>query len=225
MIHGRIGRLKAAGRYCGSVESVHRGFRTLGDPDGDGLGGDDQGVIDQRAFGGAEPAEDVVGGVDRPSIADPDAEPGVVVGPEVGGDVAEAFLAPVATALADPELAQREVQVVAEDQEVGRLELVEAEGRGHAPAAEVHEGLGLQEQDAPVVDLDLGELPLELPRELRPRAARGEPVDGLEADVVAGPVVLAARVAEPHDQFEHPSGRPTRADRAAVTPLSPCARA
>ena len=43
-----------------SIESIHRGVGALGDPDGDGLGGDDQGILDDRSFGGSEPASNTL---------------------------------------------------------------------------------------------------------------------------------------------------------------------
>ena len=89
----------------------------------------------------------------------PIAEPGVLVGAQVGGDVPEALLAAVGAAAADPELPHGQVQVVADDQHVGRFELVEPQGLADRPAAEVHERLGLEEQDPVELDLGLGEQP------------------------------------------------------------------
>src|SRR5258708_1430946 len=91
------------------VEPVHGGVESLGDPDGDGLRGEDQGVVDGGAFGAAEPGQDEVGGVGLAAVADPDAEPGEGVGAELGGDVPQPFLPAVGAAAADPQLPQGEV--------------------------------------------------------------------------------------------------------------------
>src|SRR5262245_17785305 len=77
------------------IEPIHGGLDALGDPHGDGLGGEDQGIVDDGSFGASEPAQDVVGGVDVVAVADPDAEAGELVGPEVAGNVAQAFLTAV----------------------------------------------------------------------------------------------------------------------------------
>ena len=104
-----------------------------------------------------------------PAVADADPEAGELVGAEVGRDVAQPFLAAVGPARPEPELAQRQAEVIADDQEVGRLELVEPHRLADGAAAEIHERLGLQKQDAPVVDLDLGDQAVELAGERRPR--------------------------------------------------------
>ena len=47
-------------------------------------------------------------------------------------------------------------------QDIRNVELIEQHGLANAPAAEVHEGLGLQQQDAAKVDLSLGEQAVKL---------------------------------------------------------------
>ena len=47
-------------------------------------------------------------------------------------------------------------------QDILGFQLVEPDDLADRPTAQVHEGLGLQQQDAAVVDLDLGELAFEL---------------------------------------------------------------
>ena len=75
------------------------------------------------------------------------------------------FWPPSEPPLPDSELAQGQVQIIADDQQVGQLELVEPQGLADGPAAEVHERLGLQEQDAAEVDLGLGDQAVELAAE------------------------------------------------------------
>ena len=58
------------------------------------------------------------------------------------------FLAAVGPARPEPQLAQGQAQVVADDQEVGERQLVEPHRLADRAAAQVHERLGLQEQDA-----------------------------------------------------------------------------
>src|SRR5207248_3114141 len=71
-----------------------------------------------------------------------------------------------------------------------------------------------QEQNAPVIDLGLGELPLEPPREIGAGAASGQEIDDLEADVVPRSLVFRPGVAQAHHQFPHGSA-PSR-PRSAV---------
>ena len=73
------------------IKSVHGGIDSLGDPDGDGLRGQDQSVVDGVSFRASEPAQDIVGGVDVLVVADADPEPGKLVGAQMGRDVAQPF--------------------------------------------------------------------------------------------------------------------------------------
>src|SRR5207253_2820386 len=99
-----------------------------------------------------------VGCVELSLVADADSEPGKRFGAKVGGNIAESFLTAVGAAGPDPDLSHGEAQVVAHGQDVLRLELVEPSRLTDRPTAQVHEGFRLQQQDAAIIDLDLGHL-------------------------------------------------------------------
>ena len=169
------------------------------------------GVVDLGPFRALESAQDVIGGLPFGSPADADPEPGVLVGPEMGGDVAQPLLASIRASPPDPDLADGEVQVVAHHKDVGRVQLVEPDGLADGPAAQVHERVGLEHQDPAIVDLDLGEQPLELAGDRRRAPGGDEPIHQVEADVVPGSVVFGAGIPQPHHEFQ---GRQRRRSRS-----------
>ena len=140
---------------------------------------------------------------------------GKLVGPEVGRDVAQALLTAVGSSRPEPQLAHRQAEIVAHDQQVGQGQLVEPHRLTDRAATEVHERLGLQEQDAPKVDLGLGELTLELagrtPLPMPPRARRSTSSKPMLCRV---PWYLTARVAQADHQFH-------RRQRRGSRPVSP----
>ncbi len=75
---------------------------------------------------------------------------------------------------------------------------------------------GLQKQDAPVVDLDLGLQALELAGERRLTAAQRQAIEQLEADIMPCSLVLAARVAQAGNQFDRRQNRGPRQSALAV---------
>ena len=128
----------------------------------------------------------------------PDA--GELVCAQVGDDIFQAVVAPGAAAGADAELAQGQGHVVGDDQHSLRRDLVEAAGQLDRLAAQVHIGLGLEHQHPLALDGDLaGEGPVAELAEPRPLPA-GEPVSGHKADVVAGVLIVLARIAQAHQQ-------------------------
>ena len=65
--------------------------------------------------------------VARRRLADPDPQPGVVVGAELLLDVPQPVLPAVAALRPNPQLAERQVEVVADDQQLLERQLVEVE--------------------------------------------------------------------------------------------------
>ena len=71
-----------------------------------------------------EPGKHEVGGVELFSVANADPESGKLVGAQVVDDVAQAFLSAVGSPWPQTQLAQRQAEIVADDQQVGQIELV-----------------------------------------------------------------------------------------------------
>ena len=207
-------RLLFTGRW--SIESVHGGIDPLSDPDGDRLRCQDQSVIDGVSFGAAEPAQDVVGGIDAFVLADSDPEAWELVGPQLSRDVAQTFLTAVRPSGTEPKFADGQAEIIAHDQEVGDGQLVKPHRLADRTATQIHERLGLQKQDAPVIDLDLGLLTLELAGERRLATALRQAIDKLEADIMPCSLVLAARVAQADHQFDRRQNRGPRQSAQAV---------
>src|SRR5262249_21389385 len=85
--------------------------------------------------------------------------------------------------------------------------LVEVNDLADAAAAQVHEGLGLDQEDLLAVLEQFGNLGLEAALEPAGVGARGQQVNDGKADVVPGAVVAAARVAQADDDFGGAHGR------------------
>ncbi len=66
-----------------SIESVHGRIDPLSDPDGDRLRRQDQSVFNGISFRAAEPAQDVIGGIDAFVLADADPEAWELVGAQL----------------------------------------------------------------------------------------------------------------------------------------------
>ena len=116
----------------------------------------------------------------------------------------------VRAGLAEPQLAEREREVVGHDQQVDQRHAVAGEQLADRDARVVHVRLGLGEHEllAPVPDLDaLGRVALAATAGLP--GPVGEPVEHHPADVVAGLRVLVARVSQADDELHERSSRST----------------
>ncbi len=135
-----------------------------------------------------------------------DPQPRVFRRPQVVLDVAQAVVPAMRPPGPHPQLAQRQVDVVADDQQLRQRQLVEVHYLPDAAAAQVHERLRLDEKDLFSVLGQLGDLRLETA--LEPATARPsrEGVDDVVADVVPRPLVVPARIAQPDDDFHTPNG-------------------
>src|SRR5208282_188418 len=195
------------------------GVDSLGHPDGDRLAGKNQAVVDDGTFRAAEAAEHVSDGIGVALVADADPQPGKLVGSQVSCDVPQALLSSVGPAGPDPDLSHGQAQVIANGQDLVRLELVEADCLADATAAQVHEGFGLQQQDTAKVDFCLGHLTVELASETGAPSSAGQPVDELEPHVVASSLVLRTGIAQTDHQFRRRQGSRSR---LRITRSHPC---
>ena len=128
-------------------------------------------------------------------MADANAHP-AELGPEHRVDRAQAVMARETAADSYLDLEWREVELVVEDGEGVEIELVELQCLLNGIAAVVHEGLGLQQQDALPAHATLGDEAAELLRP-GPKGVRlGDEVRGHEADIVPVQRILRARIAE-----------------------------
>ena len=137
-------------------------------------------------------------------------KPGKLVGSQVSRDVPKALLSSVGPAGPDPDLSHGQAQVIADGQDLVRLELEEADCLADGTAAQVHEGFGLQQQDAAKVDLCLGHLTVELAGEICSPSSAGQPVDELEPHVVTSSLVLGTGVTKTDHQFHRRQGSRSR---------------
>ena len=103
---------------------IHADFDALVDPDEHRLGRRLHRLVDHRPLGRAKAAQDVIDGV-VPGQIDSDAQPGIVGGAQVALDVAQAVVAAVRAAGPQSQLAQRQVDVIADNQNVLDRQLVE----------------------------------------------------------------------------------------------------
>ena len=120
-------------------------------------------------------------------------------------DRPQPVMARVTPARLDPDLARREVQLVVQHHDIGRIELQVPHRLAHRLAAGVHEGLRLQGHDLLAPEPPFRGQPLE-PRPPGREAVVGrDPINGHPADVVAVARVLRARVAQSDDQLHRPT--------------------
>src|SRR5262249_37893487 len=130
-------------------------------PADDGLARGPHRLLDYGLLRGAEAAEHVIDGAGLAGRIDADPQPGVLLGAQVVADVAQPLLSAVAAPGPHPQLAERQVDVVADDEQVRYRHLVEVQHLADAAAAEVHERLRLHEEELFAVLDQLGDLPLE----------------------------------------------------------------
>ena len=126
------------------VEAVGGLARAVAGPRLDGVGGRVEQLVEPLDLVGLELREDVVASVaDR--IADPDPEPAELLGLQLVDDRAQAVVAAVAARLAEPELAERQREVVGDDEQVAERGVLAGEHLAHRQARVVHVGQRLDE--------------------------------------------------------------------------------
>ena len=144
------------------VESIHGGFGSLFGPDQCSLGGVGHGGFDDGLFIGGEPREHEVGGFEAGRrLSDPDSQPSHLGGLESPEDIGESLLASGGTLLAESQASQREIEVIADDEDLFGLELVEVQEWTDGLAAVVHEGLGCDQQQPGLPERHFADLGIE----------------------------------------------------------------
>ncbi len=103
----------------------------------------------------------------------------------MGVDRFDAVVAAVAAADLDAGFCRRQIQLVIDDGDILRMQLVEAHGFADRLAGEVHEGLRLHQQNPFAADFTLGDLGLEFLRPGGKVMAAMDDVDSHETDIVA----------------------------------------
>ncbi len=88
-------------------------------------------------------------------MADADAHPHIVIA-DMGGERFESVVAGDAAARLDAHLARREIELVMEDDDVAKSELVKAHRLADRTARLVHEGLRLEQEHGLVPELAFG---------------------------------------------------------------------
>jgi hypothetical protein len=189
--------------------TVHCGHDPVPDPRRDGGAQRRHHRLHDRGFVRREPVQHEVtqhGARHRCVGTDSDAEPRVLHGAERRLDAAEAVVAAGRPLGAEPERAEREGDVIDDDEQVvgdrpeGPLDV-----GSERVTAEVHERLGLQQADAAPVHLAVrgAGVRCRAPRGKTPNV--GQVVNDPPADVVTRGLVFGTRVAEADDEL-HGSG-------------------
>jgi glycine/D-amino acid oxidase-like deaminating enzyme len=186
-----------------AVERVHRDVDAIGQPALDRVRGDLDHLGGQISLGGTEGRQDVARGL--AGAPDPDAQPVELIATERLDDVAQAIVAAGRARAPEADLAERQIDVVGDDEQVGGgVDVGLAQGGAQRGAGAVHVAHRLDEQDTtrgfrtPGFEDGRTVPQSPLPRELPPT---GQEVDDAEADVVPGEPIAVAGIAQPADGF------------------------
>ena len=150
---------------------------------------------------------------------DPDPQPAELLVPELVDDRSEAVVAARPAALAEAELAERQGEVVDDDEQVAERRVLAGEDLPDGEAGVVHPRQRLDERQveaAVAAHRDRRRVPR--PALARPAGAVGDPVEHHPADVVARLRVLVARVAQADDDLHAPQRAACRTRRTGPIP-------
>ena len=168
----------------------------------DGVGGRVEQLVEPLDLVRRELREHVVAAVaDR--IADPDAQAAELLGAELVDDRAQAVVPAMAARLAETQLAERQREVVRDDEEVAERGVLAVQDLADRLTGLVHVGQRLDEgqvQAAVATTDDVRAVAL-APTAI-PAGPLSEPIHDQPADVVAGPGVLRTRVPETDDDLQ-----------------------
>jgi hypothetical protein len=157
-------------------------------------------VFKQVTFFDAEIPENMPDHFALVAASDADFQAWKAIGAEVLEDRTDAVVASVGAFFAEAEISQWEGGVIINDEHLRRLPLVEGEDLLHGAAAEIHEGLRLEQQGA---SRELGEVGLPLRLGFEGDACLGrQTVQHHEPDVVPGHFILPPRISEADDELE-----------------------
>ena len=178
-------------------------LRAVADPLLDRVGPGVEEFVDPLPLVGRKRGEDVVGEAAsrRP---DPDPEPAELLGVELVDDRTETVMAAGPAALPEPELAERQGEVVGDDEEIDQRRVLAGEDLPDGVAREIHEGQRLDDHEVePAVAAHGDRRSVARSALALPAGAVGDPVEDHPADVVARLRILVARVAQADDDL-HP---------------------
>src|SRR5579871_3045008 len=116
-------------------------------------------------------------------------------------DVPQPVMAAMSAAGSKAQLAQRQVDIVADHQQIGEDRLVEVNDLANALTAQVHEGLGLDEENLLAILVELGDPGLKAILKTAHSRATGQAVHHHEADIVPRVRVPPAGIAQAYDDF------------------------
>ena len=123
------------------------------------------------------------------------AQPGIALA-EVGFDIAQSIMATGGTLCPQAQVAEGQVEVVDHHQQVGRKDPVKGQrGLGRLAAA-IDEGAGFQQQHRDAAEIDPRGVGVPLATPIADAVTAGQLIHHRKTDVVAGAVVLAARIAD-----------------------------
>ena len=188
-----------------AVEPVRGLRRPLAGPRLHRVGGGVQQDRQARPLVRRELREDVVHRP-APRLADPHPEPRVLLRAQLVDDRAQPVVPAVRAGLAEPELAERQREVVRDDQHLAQRHPVPRQQLAHRDAGVVHVRLRLGEDQLQALRAQLDRRGrVALAAAAGPPVPVGEPVEHHPADVVARLRVLVARVAQADDEL-HDAG-------------------
>src|SRR5258708_5264652 len=110
-------------------------------------------------------------------------------------DISQPIMAAVSSSASHPQLSQRQIEIIAHDQQILKRRLVKIEHFSHASPAQVHERLGLSQQDSVGILDQLGDLRLKAILKPSATRARRQTVDRLETNIVPGSLIFATGIA------------------------------
>src|SRR6185312_3705146 len=101
---------------------------------------------------------------------------------------------------AQAQLAKGEIKVVINDEKTVEWDVIPASSRGHRVAAQIHEGLRLDENQPPFIERSLADFGVEASHLGVARDRSPQFVDNHKADIVPGSLIFPAGIAESGDQ-------------------------
>ena len=160
------------------------------------------GLVDGELFLGVEVCEHKVRGIEpRRRLSDPDSQAGHFECSESTEDIGESFLATGGPLFSESKPSQRQVEVIADDEDVCGIDFVEVEQRSDGLSAVVHEGLRCDEQQPRLVDIHFADLCIEAIASGDFAEVSSEFFEDIETDVVSSVSVAWAGVAQSHDDL------------------------
>ena len=188
----------------GAIEAIHGRLGSFVQRAEDGVGGALAGAVQLDAVVEGGTAQEEVNVLVAAALRPPDANlhareaSGTA---EVLDDAFQAVLATRGAARPHAHLAERQVEVIADDEQAGQIDLVEAHQLAHRQAAIVHVRLRLGEDGLLAVEDPFGEERAAALAGPRPAETPGQQVHRVEADIVSSPGVAHAWISQADDQF------------------------